>query len=171
MAIERLPSRDSLQRGEYRRVEREAWHKLARYLLHDEAAQFDYTAVGAPFIVGSPLHISVSHSADLVAVILSKVRCAVDIESLTRNFERVASRYISPRESLLQEDIESLRPKLWSIKESLYKYGGVEGLDLLSDIEIIRLEGESFEALTKTEQEPIVGSVVELFSHTLAYVG
>ncbi|MFI3286498.1 MAG: 4'-phosphopantetheinyl transferase superfamily protein [Rikenellaceae bacterium] len=171
LAVNKLPPRDTLQRGEYRAMERQAWQALARQLLNDPNAHFDYSAIGAPFIVGSHLHISVSHSAELVAVILSPQPCAVDIEALTRNFERVASRYISPDEELLFGSLNSYKASIWSIKECLYKYAGVKELDLLNDLRVTSMESDRFSGWIASPQNTVKGFISVIAGHTLVYIG
>ena len=78
-----------------RRRERLAWRRLVREYLGKEP-QIEYLSSGAPIILNSPYkYISVSHSRTHVAVMLSSVPCGVDIESMERDFGRVASRYVS----------------------------------------------------------------------------
>ncbi len=169
--IDRLPPRNRAAGADHRQQERSAWHKLARTLLKDPQAQFEYNQVGAPQIVGSHLHISVSHSRELVAVIVSPQRCAIDIESLSRNFERVSSRYISPLEKSLLTQGATSRALIWSIKETLYKYAGVKELDLLNGLRVSVLTHADFVGSIDPHIEPIHGSVATLFDHSLAYIG
>ena len=56
-----------------------------------------YNETGAPVVEGAAVHAAVSHCRGSVAVGLSDAPCAVDIESLDRNFGRIASRYMTPR--------------------------------------------------------------------------
>ncbi len=153
----------------HRQCEIYSWHMLAREILGDGKAEFSYNEVGAPQIVGSPLYIGVSHSARYVAVIVSPVRAAIDIESLNRGFDRIASRYLSDSEAQLGQD-EKLMAKVWCIKETAYKFAGRKGLRLLEDIRVASIEGEEFTA-TLAGGEWFVGEVVEMDDHILAFVG
>ncbi|MFI3278963.1 MAG: 4'-phosphopantetheinyl transferase superfamily protein [Rikenellaceae bacterium] len=152
-----------------RQCEIYSWHSLARELLEDGEAQFSYNEVGAPQIVGSPLYIGVSHSSRFVAVIISPQRAAIDIESLDRNFERVASRYLSAEEAQLGQD-ENFLAKVWSIKECAYKFAGRKGLRLLEDISVTGLNDERF-TVTLAGGESFSGEVVEALDHVIAFVG
>ncbi len=151
--------------------ERSAWHALARELLSNPAAQFSYNNVGAPQIEGSPLYIGVSHSATLVAVIISSERTSIDIESQNRNFAAVASRYISNEERKLSPDPESpiFQSQIWSIKEVAYKYAGIKELNLLTDISVLELTENSFKA--RIRDHHFSGTLTTISDHTLAYVG
>lgn len=89
----------------------------------------------APCVVGSKYHIGVTHCAGRVAVYICDARCAVDIEPESRDFSRVAPRYMSAGERALSDD--ALLPAVvWCAKEALYKYAGRQGLDFLHDLHI-----------------------------------
>ena len=115
-----------------RRAERLAWRRALRQIAPD--AEVEYEPSGAPLLKNSPYeHISVSHSRTSVAVALSHARCAVDIESLDRNFEKIAQRYIAPAERALCAEAWWLAAA-WCAKECAYKIVGREGVDFLHDI-------------------------------------
>ena len=101
-----------------------------------------YNETGAPVVEGAAVHAAVSHCRGSVAVGLSDAPCAVDIESLDRNFGRIASRYMTPAEQALSDD-PRWPAVVWSAKETLYKYAGRKELDLLSDL---RVEQTDFSA-------------------------
>lgn len=123
---------------ERRRTEYLLWRHTVRRELGEDA-EIAYSESGAPFIKNRNINIGISHSRDFVAVIVSPRRCAVDIESLARNFHQISSRYISEAESLLSDD-PRLPAVLWCAKETLYKYAGRKELDLLRDIRIERVD-------------------------------
>lgn len=77
-----------------------------------------------------------------MAVCLSDVPCAVDIEPEARDFSRAAPRYMSPSELALSGD-PLLPAAVWCAKEALYKYARCPGLDLLHDL---RVEAVDFAA-------------------------
>ncbi|MFR9651031.1 MAG: 4'-phosphopantetheinyl transferase superfamily protein [Rikenellaceae bacterium] len=121
-----------------------AWRSLLRWTLSDMGLCSEYAvaydSVGAPCLADCDLFISVSHSRTHVAIAISQTKCAIDIESLDRDFERVATRYASNNErSLLADSMiaPSLHlPLIWSAKEAMYKHSGRVGLDLLNDLVI-----------------------------------
>ena len=100
-----------------------------------EQIAIDYTEVGAPCLRDIPIYISVSHSADRVAVAFSAEPCAVDIESTERNFARVKDHYLTAEEQRLADDPRWLATA-WSAKETLYKYAGRDALDLVRDLHL-----------------------------------
>ena len=104
---------------------------------------FAYTKEGKPYLEGcSDFCFNISHTKEWVAVMLSEGRCGVDIESLGRNFSKVASRYLphEERERLAEIAGESFEALMWSAKEALDKYGASEGLDFLQDMVVTDID-------------------------------
>ena len=124
--------------SEKRKRERLAWRAMLREVLEISPSVervVEYDKVGAPHLINSPLHISVSHSSTHVALLISQNRCAVDIEPANRNCAKVKSRFISrDEEQIISSDLDLCRA--WCTKEAIYKYAGAEGLSLLDDIRI-----------------------------------
>ena len=122
-----------------RRRERLAWRALLRESL-GEQVEVRYQESGAPIILNSPYkYISVSHSRTHVAIALSHTPCGVDIESLDRDFSKVASRYLRDEERVLSCE-EWWSAAVWCAKETLYKVAQPEGVDLLSGLRIEALD-------------------------------
>jgi phosphopantetheinyl transferase len=117
-----------------RRCEALAWRAIVRRELGADVV-IGYDEYGAPIVDIPNIYISVSHSRDKVAVLFAEQRCAVDIESSSRDFGRVASRYLSQEEQQLAEQ-NGLYAEMWSAKEALYKYYRKGALDLVADISI-----------------------------------
>jgi phosphopantetheinyl transferase len=131
--------------AEHRRREWLAWHVMIRRLI-GPGALTGYNAVGAPILKNTsaehPLHLSVSHSGPWVALYVRRRRCGLDIESLDRQYARVASRYISPAERALWDGEADSRfhALMWSTKEAVYKYAGVRGLGFLEQIRVVAID-------------------------------
>ena len=152
LCIERIPSLDALADGAHpadaavaetfgslhRRREFLAWREIVRRIA-GRGVEIGYDEWGAPQIIGSSLHIGVSHSSDHVAGIVSECPCAVDIESLSRDFGKVAARYLTTEERALSSHHDFLAAT-WCAKEALYKYYRRGGLNLLSDIRIAAVD-------------------------------
>ena len=85
---------------------------------------------GKPFLVNFPQKVSISHSGDMVAVMLSTFDCGMDIQLMKPNIERVAHKFIN------EEEWKSIDPDtrfeqmylVWCCKEALYKYYGKKNL-------------------------------------------
>ena len=117
----------------HRRREFLAWRAIVRSELGRDVT-ISYDENGAPQ-VDCGAHIGVSHSRSMVAVCIGDAPCAVDIESLGRNFGRISRRYISDDEAALSDD-PRLPAALWCAKETLYKLAGERSLDFLNDLRI-----------------------------------
>ena len=121
-----------------RRNEYLLWRHIVRRELGADV-EIGYSAAGRPVLKNRDINIGVSHSQELVTVVISPRRCAIDTEPLTRDFSKAAARYISESESRLSDD-PRLPAALWCAKETLYKYSGKSGLDLLNDIRIRKVD-------------------------------
>ena len=145
------------------------WRHIVRREL-GSSTEIAYNDKGAPILLNRTEHISVSHSADFVGVIISDDRCAIDIERLDRNFERVAKRYIRPEEQSLSQD-ERLAAILWCAKEALYKYADESGLDLLRDLKILNLDVDQGRLLGQIKDYPPVMMHIEFHSdNAIVYI-
>ena len=156
--------------SERRRRESLMWRHIVRRELGDDV-RIGYNENGAPQLLNRNEYIGVSHSADFVAVIISTERCAVDIERLGRNFERVAARYIRPEEQTLSRD-ERLAAVLWSAKEALYKYSEESGLDFLRDVRVLEVDFERAAILGQIKDNPPVRMQLKFHSdNVVVYIG
>lgn len=108
---------------------------------------------GAPFLVSSELHISISHTAKFVSTYVSKMMCGVDIELKTRNAEKIARKFTDENEVEIAKHIYPQNPHLliWCAKEALYKYFSVDGSELKKDFLLTSASSNEmiFEAFTR----------------------
>ena len=130
-----------------RRSQWATWRTIVRRHL-GPTATLRYNAAGAPILVapvGDISHLSVSHSARLVAVMFADRRCGVDIESLDRNFGRISARYISPteREALATTAGPHFEAIMWSAKEAVYKYAQASGVDFTEEMVATSLDADT----------------------------
>jgi 4'-phosphopantetheinyl transferase len=135
-----------------------AYRILIRNLLKpgDYAVEYDHS--GRPYLAGSGLHISVTHSDDMAAVIISvKTKVGIDIEKIRSRVGRVKERFLSPAEigSISKEKEYEQLTLAWSAKEALYKLYGRRDLDFRENIrlEIPRCTGQIFRAEIIFEEE------------------
>jgi len=125
--------------AEQRKKQWLAYRILIRTLLHPEEYPVEYDQPGKPFLTGSQYHISVTHSHDRAAVIISSAfRTGIDIEKVSPRIRKVRDRFLSDRElSDLQDpdDLEALT-LVWCAKEALYKLYGLKNLDFKKNIRV-----------------------------------
>ncbi len=150
-----------LFRNELRKREWLAARLLLRQIRGTEA-KIGYDPSGKPLLVSSPGHISISHSSNCVVIFFHPdLQPGIDIELITRNVERAAKRFLSPKElkdcttdgQLSNKDL-MLR---WCAKEAVFKMVPFADVDFASQIAceaepFIASEGEISAAFTKTEK-------------------
>jgi phosphopantetheinyl transferase len=94
---------------------------------------------GKPFLVNSNTHISLSHSYDYAAVIISKdKKVGVDIELIKMKIKSIKHKFLSDIE-LAQKQIGDNTDGLyvcWCAKEAIYKWYGKKGLEFKQHIHI-----------------------------------
>lgn len=115
----------------------------SRYLLHILLGTNDRMPClkdryGKPHLIDSNWHISLSHSRDLVAVILHQSPCGVDIQYLVNKIYRIGRKFINPYEVQMTEGPDAMLNMhiIWGAKESIYKAYGRKGLDFKNEIRI-----------------------------------
>ena len=128
-----------LFRNELRKREWLATRLLFQHLLGREPI-ISYDPSGKPHLTNSAGHISISHSSNYVAVCHHpEFQPGIDIELITRNVERAARRFLSPKElndctvngRLSNKDL-MLR---WCAKEAVFKMVPNANVDFASQIE------------------------------------
>ena len=92
-----------------------------------------YNEVGAPELDNGK-HISISHSKELIAVIISDKKTGLDIEEISEKSLRLASKFVSEKNLIkLNKEKGTL---IWCIKEAIYKWHQKGGVDFIKDIVI-----------------------------------
>lgn len=127
---------------EHRKREYLTIRLLLEHLLGEKIEIF-YTANGKPQLKNKSLFISISHSADLAVVLLSKKNAGVDVENTQRNTEKVATRFLSENE--LNDIKNSRKPQLqrmlyWCAKEAAFKFSLWPEIEFKSQINIHKFE-------------------------------
>ena len=99
---------------------------------------------GKPYLVDLPYHISLSHSFDYAAVMISTSKAVgIDIELISPKVERIAHKFLKPNE-LAAIDPEHRIDQLyvgWCAKEAVYKCNGRKEVSFLDHIYLEPFEG------------------------------
>lgn len=99
---------------------------------------------GKPYLVDIPYHISLSHSFDYAAVMISKSKpVGIDIELISPKVERIAHKFLNRHElAAINTDhhVERLYVA-WCAKEAVYKCNGRKVISFLDHIYIDAFEG------------------------------
>lgn len=139
----------------HRRREVLAWRAIVRRELGGDC-KIGYDEWGAPEVSLPEIYISVSHSREVVAVIIGSDPCAIDIEECGRNFGVVAERFATAQERTLSNE-EDWLAKLWCAKEALYKYYRKGGVEIREDIKILGYNADS-----TSLQASVFGTLLEV---------
>lgn len=127
--------------NEKRRREHLAWRRIVRRELGAKV-HIDYNDVGAPIVDTADRWISVAHGGESVAVAIADKPVGVDIESINRDFDRVAPRYMTDAEIALSED-RRWACFVWCAKEAMYKLYGRRGVELRGELRVDSFDSES----------------------------
>jgi len=92
---------------------------------------------GKPYLVNVPYHISLSHSFDYAAVMISKTNpVGIDIEQVKEKVERIAHKFMRPEELAFISDDKKIDQLYvcWCAKEAVYKCYGQKEVSFADDI-------------------------------------
>ena len=119
-------------------------HLAGRYMLKVLEPNFpiqniSIAASRKPFLKDDQFHFSISHAGEYAAAIISEThRVGVDLEIYTNRVMKVLHKFLSASEQQLvathQEEAYVMETLLWSVKESVYKWYGLGGLDFKEHI-------------------------------------
>lgn len=108
----------------------------SRYLLHlissdKKRTTLGKTTTGKPYREGCNKFISLSHSKNLVAAMISDKRVGLDIQKEEKKIARIQHKFISEAESASLPDAELLPyyHVFWGAKEGMYKAYGLKELE------------------------------------------
>jgi 4'-phosphopantetheinyl transferase len=110
---------------------------LRKMLRTDEYIDCKVDTHGKPYLVNLPYHISLSHSFDYAAVMISKThKVGIDIEQIKEKVERIAHKFMQPQELAFiaqEKRIEHLYV-CWCAKEAVYKCNGQKEVSFVDNI-------------------------------------
>lgn len=111
----------SNMRSERRVVEWLATRVLLSEMLDGEPI-IENNSDGRPFLMDNSYHISISHTRDYVAVLLSKnYQVGIDIETISDRICRIKERFISEKEYIDDQNQVVHLLLHWSAKETIFK--------------------------------------------------
>jgi phosphopantetheinyl transferase len=101
--------------------------KLLKHAGYEDANLY-YNEYGRPFL-NDDKHISITHSFEFAAVLISEQEAGVDIEKNREKIVNIQHRFVNTEvDSLSEEDLVKQLTVIWGAKESMYKtypYGGL----------------------------------------------
>ena len=144
-------------KAEKRKIEYAAVRLLTQKILNKKV-EICYLNSGKPVLLENKQNISISHSRNLVVVMISDKQIGIDTELSSRVIDRAAKRFLNHQE--LESVINSVNPQIakiiyWGAKESIFKCTDYEGIQYHKQIRIstfpIKEKGEFHGKLVLSE--------------------
>jgi 4'-phosphopantetheinyl transferase len=106
-------------------------------LFKGDRYELEYTNAKKPYIPGRTEHISISHSHDQLAILVSSLHSTgVDIELLRDKVLNIKHKFLNESElAFAGNDIEKLTT-LWAAKEAIYKAYGLKEVEFSKNISV-----------------------------------
>jgi len=145
-------------------------HLTSRLLFNEISPNtlISYNEFGAPTLDNGK-HISISHSKDLVTVIISEKKVGIDIEAISEKALRLSSKFVSKKNLInLNQEKATL---IWCLKEAVYKWYQKGGVNFIKDIIIppFLLE-EKGHIKAQFKKEELILNYQKINNHYLVYV-
>ena len=135
--------------------------------VRDRKLIISYNQFGAPKL-NDGRKISISHSSDLIAVIISEKKAAVDIEKISNKPLKILHKFISNNDSILDNKMEATLA--WSAKEAIYKLHQRGEIDFKKDIIIQKIDTIKKQIHTTFQKKNLVLNFQKINNHFLVYV-
>lgn len=120
--------------------------------------EYDYSDRGKPFLVGSDLYFSLSHTRNVVACAVANQMVGIDVERRGRYNELVVKRYFTEQEYELLIDDDEIRMDiiftvLWTAKEAVAKCVDIPVAEVCKKYDMSHLFDELFLGVDVMKQE------------------
>ena len=145
-------------------------HLASRLLLQEinPNTLITYNEFGAPSM-NNDKHLSISHSKDLVAIIISEQQVGMDIEEVSEKALRLSSKFVS--EKNLKNLTKEKATLIWCLKEATYKWHQKGGVDFIKDIIIPEFSAkEKGEIAIQFKNKELNLNYQKINNHYLVYV-
>ena len=129
--------------------------------------KLDYNEYGAP-ILDNNKNISISHSKQLVAIIVSEFKSAIDIEIISKRILKIKDKFISKFDNInySQEDLTIV----WSTKECVFKWHQKGNLNFKNDILIKSIDHSTKKIEVSFDKNLFILNFLKINKHILVYV-
>ena len=127
-----------------------------------------YNEFGAPEL-NNGKHISISHSKELVSVILSDTKTGLDIQQISEKSLLLAPKFVSEKNLIkLNKEKATL---IWCIKEAIYKWHQKGGVDFIKDIIIPEFVAKKHgKVIAYFREKELNLNYLKINNHYLVYV-
>jgi 4'-phosphopantetheinyl transferase len=125
-------------------IHRRGFLSIRKLLELEGYSDFDlfYDENGKPHLLDEK-HISITHSGEYSAIVISDENAGIDIESRREKIIRIADKFIGSEFSYLDAGAEDFISKLtviWGVKESIYKMSNSKELSFKDNIDVQAFE-------------------------------
>lgn len=100
--------------------------------IYNKDLKISYSENGSPNL-NNHQYLSVSHSRDLVCIIVSDQKIGIDIEKISNKSLRLKEKFVNPHHTELNKEKSTL---IWSIKEAVFKFHKIGNVDFIKDISV-----------------------------------
>ena len=155
---------------DFNNEKRQKEYLASRLLLKDITpnTKITYNEYGAPKSENGK-HISISHSKNLVAIIISKQKVGIDIEQISKKPLRLSSKFIS--DNTHQNLTKEKATLIWCCKEAIYKWYQKGNINFIKDIKLYNFEiAEKGILTTEFKTERLFLNYQKIHNHYLVYV-
>ena len=160
----------NINTSHYSSKKRKKEHLTTRLLLNKICPNRSiiYNEYGAPELDNGK-NISISHSKELVTIIVSQQQSGIDIEKISEKALKISSKFVSKnKRKLLTNEKATL---IWCAKEAIYKLHQKGNIDFIKDIKITDFEIEEKGKLkAKFKSEILILNYQKIHNHYLVYV-
>jgi len=124
-------------------------------------------------------HISITHSFDFSAIVISDKNVGIDIEQQREKIIKIASKFTTETEQIIANTYDPtkairLLTIIWGIKEAIYKFYSTKGLSLKNHIRVFPfgLEEKNIHVLVNYQNasQEHQAKFIEFESYTLVYL-
>ncbi len=129
-----------------------------------------YNNLGKPHLDDGKF-ISITHSFELTAIIISDVKIGIDIEKRRDKIERIAPKFINYEKDYVDSSDHkvSLLTVVWGAKESMYKCLGMPGLGFHDHCKVEPFKMEDGQTLSRIDFNDIQRTFDTYFEEILEY--
>ena len=142
-------------------------------LLSIEDKEVKYDKAGKPIFSQNKI-LSISHSGNYAAVIISNHHVGIDIEKISDKAVKIKDKFLNIELNYPQELNNQTSLVYWNIKESIYKALGIKGVDFKKNILALPLDINSSKCISWYVNNDDIYSFETYFkiskNYTLAFV-
>ena len=160
----------NINTSNYTSEKRKKEHLISRLMVNKicKNGAIIYNEFGAPEL-DNDKHLSISHSNELVTIIISNKKTGLDIEKISEKALLTASKFVAEKNLIkLNKEKATL---IWCIKEAIYKWHQKGGIDFIKDIIIAEFFAKEHGNVTAYFREKELNlNYLKINNHYLVYV-